>query len=409
MTKRIVIGSFIFAAAALALFGFWKFHKTAAAATVATAAAHSAPLKYGVWLPFWRAQSGASDVSLYLNELSEVSPFSYAIGDGGRKIVDDAHINDGSWNGWFLAAHQLGVKIIPTVAWFSGQTMYDYLSNTRTRIAQENAISNLARTQKFDGIDIDYEAKLPKIKPYFALFIEGLAMRLHAQGKLLTCTVEPRSPATDIWQGTPPDPLPYSDNYPAFNKYCDEVRVMAYDQGNVDLYMNALKGNGTLYAPTADPQWVARVLRETMRWISPKKIMLGVPTYGYEYQVSWKDGVTTYERVRSFTFLQAMDRADILGIAPTRNNAGELSFTYHTSTVITGIPPILITHVTSTIEPAALKGPFVGNATNTMFVSFADSQSAQTEINLAKQLGLRGVIFFKADGELDPAIWGELH
>ncbi len=372
------------------------------------AIAATAPLKYGVWLPFWKAKSGASDVSLYLNELSEVSPFSYAIGNGGRTIIDDAHLNDGSWNGWFIAAHQLGVKIIPTVAWFSGQTMYDYLSNTRTRIAQENAISNLARTQKFDGIDIDYEAKLPKIKPYFSLFIEGLAMRLHAQGKLLTCTVEPRSPATDIWAGTPPDPLPYSDDYVTFNKYCDEVRVMAYDQGNVDLYMNALKGNGQLYAPTADPAWVARVLQETMRWVSPKKIMLGVPTYGYEYQVSWKNGVTTYERVRSFTFLQAMDRADILGIAPTRDNAGELSFTYQTSTHISGIPPILISQVTST-EPAALKLPTTGNATTTMFVSFSDSQSALTEINLAKKYGLRGVIFFKADGELDPAIWGELH
>ncbi len=365
-------------------------------------------MKYGVWLPFWRAKSGAEDVSLYLNELSEVSPFSYAIGDGGRTIVDDAHINDGSWTGWFSAAHQLGVKIIPTVAWFSGTTMYNYLSNMKTRIAQENAIANLARTQKFDGIDIDYEAKLPKIKPYFALFIKGLAMRLHAQGKTLTCTVEPRSPVSDIWPTNPPDPLPYSDNYPAFNTYCDEVRVMAYDQGNVDLYMNALKGNGTLYAPTADPAWVARVLQETMKWISPKKIMLGVPTYGYEYQVSWANGVTTYERVRSFTFMQAMDRADILGIAPVRDNAGELSFTYQTSTHITGIPPILITQVTST-EPAVLKGPFVGNATTTMFVSFADAVSAQAEIDLAKKDGLRGVIFFKADGQLDPAIWGELH
>ena len=384
----------------LALFGIGKFHRAAAAG--------SAPLKYGVWLPFWRAKSGASDVSLYLNELSEVSPFSYAIGDGGRKIIDDAHINDGSWNGWFAAAHQLGVKIIPTVAWFSGQTMYDYLSNTRTRIAQENAIANLARTQKFDGIDIDYEAKLPKIKPYFSLFIKGLALRLHAQGKVLTCTVEPRSPVSDIWPANPPSPLPYSDDYVTFNKYCDEVRVMAYDQGNVDQYMNALKGNGTLYAPTADPQWVARVLQETMRWVSPKKIMLGVPTYGYEYQVSWQNGVTTYERVRSFTFMQAMDRADILGIAPVRDNAGELSFTYQTSTHIFDIPPILISQVTSTIEPAALRLPTIGNATTTMFVSFADAQSAQAEIDLAKRDGIRGVIFFKADGQLDPAIWDEL-
>jgi spore germination protein YaaH len=43
-----------------------------------------------------------------------------------------------------------------------------------------------------------------------------------------------------------------------------------------------------------------------------------------------------------------------------------------------------------------------------MFVSFSDAQSALDKIDLAKKYGLRGVMFFKADGELDPAIWDDL-
>ena len=82
-------------------------------------AAASQPLKYGVWLPFWKAQDGAQDVSVNLDKLSEVSPFSYEIGTGGT-IIDDAKINNGSWNAWFTSARALGVKIIPTIAWFDG-------------------------------------------------------------------------------------------------------------------------------------------------------------------------------------------------------------------------------------------------------------------------------------------------
>ena len=81
--------------------------------------------------------------------------------------------------------------------------------------------------------------------------------------------------------------------------------------------------------------------------------MLGIPTYGYEYQVSWSNGVTTYQRVRSFTFQEAMDRADIVGVAPVRDNADELSYTYQTSTYVSAIPATLTSYVTST-KPQAL-------------------------------------------------------
>ena len=91
------------------------------------------------------AERRAGRVPLNLNKLQEVSPFSYEIGTGG-KIIDDAKINNGSWNGWFSAAHELGVKIIPTVAWFDGAPMYDLLSNTNARQAHEDAIAALAKT-----------------------------------------------------------------------------------------------------------------------------------------------------------------------------------------------------------------------------------------------------------------------
>jgi spore germination protein YaaH len=190
------------------------------------------------------------------------------------------------------------------------------------------------------------------------------------------------------------------------NKYCDEVRIMAYDQDTIDLSLDAAKGNGNLYSPVADPAWVESVLKETLKSIGPKKIMLGVPTYGYEYQVSWMNGITTYDRVRAFGYLAAMDRADSLGVAPVRNAWGELTLTFASSTHIS-VAPILQTTVESPIEPQILTTTNP-NASTTFFITFPDSQSILDKITLAKKYGLRGVMLFKADGDIDPMTWAEM-
>ncbi|HVN26202.1 MAG TPA: glycosyl hydrolase family 18 protein [Candidatus Paceibacterota bacterium] len=371
------------------------------ATTVSTA---QKPLVYGAWLPFWQSQPGQEDIALHLENMDEVSPFSYEIGAGGS-LIDDLNINNGSWDGWLSAVRELNVKIIPTIAWFNASGIYNLLSKTKSRQAEEDNVTALVKANKFDGIDIDFEGMSPKTRPYYSLFIQGLAMRLHPAGKKLTCTVVPRTPPDRLYTDVPAN-IVYPENYTVLNQYCDEVRLMTYDQQTVDLVLNAEKGNGSLYAPVADPAWVTVVLKNALNYISPKKIMLGVPTYGYEYEVSWVGGETTYQRVRSFDYFGAMDRADALGIEPVRNNAGELSFTFTSSTYIAE-PAILVTTVPSA-EPLALTAPNPQSLT-TFFVSFPDAQSVADKIALARKYNLKGVMLFKADGGMDPAIWSEMN
>ena len=223
-------------------------------------------------------------------------------------------------------------------------------------------------------------------------------MRLHPAGKTLSCTIESRTPPKDQFAIIPAD-LSRANNYTAINRYCDEVRVMTYDQQSIDLTLDAQKGNGQLYMPIADPAWVEKVIKQTIAdGIAAKKIMIGIPTYGYEYEVTWKNGVTTYTRLRSLTYQQAMDLADSIGATPARNSAGELSFTYTTSTPNT--TPHLIYTIDSTSSPVSTAPGVV-----TRYVSFADAGSAQQIIALAKKYRLRGVAFFKMDGMADPGVW----
>jgi spore germination protein YaaH len=388
--------------ALLFLFGIAPALALAATSPASTPAASSAKLQYGGWLPFWQAQAGEQDVALHLASLNEVSLFSYEISNNGA-LIDSLNIGGGGWTDWLSAVKDMGVKVIPTIAWFDPDGIEKLLSNTKTRQAEEASIAQLVTSNQFDGIDIDFEGMYPATRPYYSLFIEGLAMRLHPLGKKLTCTVVPRAPLASLYAVVPTSTIVYPENYTVLNQYCDEVRLMAYDQETTDIQLNVSKGgSGTLYAPVADPDWVKKIIQVALQSISPKKIMLGVPTYGYEYEVSWANGQTTYQRVRAFDFFTAMDRANSLGITPVRDNAGELSFTYSSTTYIPE-PPILTSEISST-EPAVLMNTNP-NATTTFFVSFPDAQSEADKIALAKQYGLRGVMFFKVDGDIDPEIW----
>jgi spore germination protein YaaH len=368
--------------------------------TASTAA--ESKLMVGAWLPYWQDASGSQEVALNLTSFNEVSPFSYEINSQGL-ITDDLLIGSGVWAPYFAALKSANVKIIPTIAYFDANGIYTLLSNAATRQHAEDTIAQLVQGEGFNGIDIDFEGMTPATRPYYSLFIEGLAMRLHPEGQSLTCTVVPRTPPSSLYV-TPPANIVYPENYPLLNQYCDEVRLMAYDQEGVDLKLDASKGgNGTLYGAVADPDWVKKLVTYALQYISPKKIVLGIPTYGYEYEVSWANNVTTYQVVRAFDYDDAMARAQAIGVTPARNNAGELSFTYQSSTYVQSSN----TYTIPSTEPAALMTPS-STAPTTFFVSFPDATSIMQKVALAAQYGLKGVMLFKADGQMDPAIWSQL-
>ena len=358
---------------------------------------NAASLHYGAWLPFWKKQSGAHDMSRYIDSFYSISPFSYEVKANGT-LIDSLKITEGFWPTWLSAVRDSGVKIIPTLASFDNEVINALITKKTARKNHIASIIALIKKQKFSGIDIDYENKDAESAPYFSAFIKELATELHKNKKILSCTIEPRTPASSRFSVIPKD-LSYANDYAILNKYCDEVRIMAYDQGTIDLLLNAKKGASDFYAPVADPEWVEKVLQETLKTINRKKIVLGIPTYGYEYEVGWNDGVTTYKRLRSLTFTQALERAAGAGATTTRNSAGELSYIYTTSTSVE-ISKNLTYQIVSSTKPTTM---------NTLgfirFASFNDAESIAQKIALAKKYKLGGVVLFKMDGEFDPSLW----
>ncbi len=347
-----------------------------------------------VWIPYWQKTAGASTTLQNLDAVTQISPFAFELQSSGE-IKDVMKIDEEPWLSLIAEAKNKKIKIYPSILSYA-QTdkeknlLWLLLAQKKRRDAHIRDIVSLVTTNGFDGIDIDYENKVASIKPYFSVFLQDLSKALHKKGKKLICTVEARTPPESRYATTSKVILArveYSNDYKIIGNACDQIRLMAYDQAEDDAQlMFANRDVGNLYRPVADIEWVKKILTLALRDIPAKKLVLGVATYGNKYEILPAVGTTTtkYIRVGSMNFNYADDLAKSLNIIPTRNNAGELSFTYATSTGI---------------QNQAL------GAYKQYLVWYSDSVAIADKIRIAKLYKLGGVSVFKIDGGNDPKVW----
>lgn len=369
------------------------------------------PLEFSGWIPYWRSATGTLDVLPHLSKLSSIMPFTYTVKTDGT-IFDASNMSEEPWKSFIVEAKKKKVRIIPTIMWGNGDAIHATLSNTKKRIALEDAIAKLVKDNNFDGIDIDFEAKKHETINYFSTFLKGLYQRMGK--KWVYCTVEARMPLYDRYlpgAKIPADAQDFANDYKEMNKYCDRIEIMAYDQGVIDLRLN--KERTAPYAPVSDPAWVEGLVAVASESINKNKIIIGVPTYGYEYEVTPIEGDGyKYKVLWPFNLKYATDIATKLGITPTRTSANEIGFSYD---------PALLEAVAPTggdstqTQQGIATTSIVDNATSTNglrkpfnFLSWSDAQAVADKVALARRLGVRGVAVFKFDGGEDPKMWDVL-
>ena len=370
------------------------------------------PIEIAGWVPYWRTATGTADAIIHMDAFKEISPFGYAVKNDGT-LLDQMHLDDAPWQSLIASARSKKVKIIPTVMWGNTNAIHNVLKSPKLRKAHIAGIVKEVKDREWDGIDIDYEAKKADTKQYFSIFLRDL---YKAMGKkFVSCTVEARTPLADRFVKIPKD-IRFANDFAAINQYCDRVRIMAYDQGTIDLKLN--KAAEGWYMPIGDPAWVEKVVRLAMKTIAKKKIFIGVATYGYESEVSPYGKGFAYDILWSFNPRYATELAAQLGIAPTRNAAGELSFAYSPATTTAASTPDEIAS-SSAVAPEAVNGAATSSpmattsvaaaaATTTRLVWWSDSSAIHDKVALARKLGVRGIAIFKIDGGENPAMWGAL-
>jgi spore germination protein len=328
------------------------------------------------WLPYWAKNEGAASLSGNFDLFSEINPFAFGVNSDGS-LKDVAKIDSAPWPEIIENAKKENVKIVPTILWGDAEAMHKIFSDSELSDNHVNAIITMLKENDFPGVDIDYEGKDIKDRNGFSLFIESLAGKLKSQGKTLSCTVEARtqdSPPKDL-KGT--RAMSWANDLVVLNESCDEVRVMAYDEVFQIYRAQDFEISGEVpSAPNAGNEWVQEVIEYFLKYISPEKLVLGVPTYGWEFSLSKTSDGYHYTRFKSVSYGEAVEKANSADVAPSRTD-GELSFLYEASG-------------------------------KQHLITFSDAESIRQKIDMAKSFGLKGISLFKIDGLTDPQLFSVL-
>lgn len=385
-----------------------------ASALPLSALAATKKLEVSGWIPYWRTEAGSKDAKAHLSQMTEVNPFGYTVTSDGS-LKDTLKVQGVSWQNLFTAAKKKKVRIVPTIMWSDTKSIHRILSNDTLRAQHIEGIVTMVEDNGFDGVDIDYEGKLADTRPYYSLFLKELHSALGK--KMLMCTIEARMPLSARFSGTPPANIEYANDFKEINKHCDRVRVMTYDQQTADLELNRdARQAKELYAPVADVAWVEKVVNYMAQDIDKKKLVIGIATYGYIWQVMPNTDGSGYGyiKIEAFNPGYALPLAKTYKITPARNRAGELSFTYVPKDQPTGLP------TQSELAARAPKGTpsanlaaagalalakTKGQQAPVQMLWWSDAKAIGDKVALAKKLGVAGVAVFKIDGGSDPAMW----
>lgn len=363
-------------------------------------------LEISGWVPYWQDSEGIRSARKNIRDIDTINPFVYSVRSDGT-IAELSDLGSSEWRSFLRYARRKDIEVVPTIMWSNGAQIHGILSDTRKRHEHIKNIVELVDDGNFDGIDIDYESKLAETIDYFSLFLEELKEELGRD--LLTCTVEARTPPESLYR-TVPAVIEYANDYSEIGKHCDRVEIMAYDQQRVDWRLNSEK-NGEPYIPVADEDWVEKVVKFALNDIDPDKIMLGVPTYGREWELTVEpEWYKEYKNVQAVNLPDALDIAKENDVRPGENRAGEQSFSYFPETSVFKLLEVLpVPKGTRRGFEAAAQALLFANATDmtvpVRVVWYSDADAIEDKIDIAKKYDLRGIAIFKIDGEEDEDIW----
>ena len=161
-----------------------------------------------------------------------------------------------------------GIRTHLSVVLMGQKPLHTLLSNPQYRHRLVNELCSEMEQYHYDGVNIDFEFIAPADAGHYVLFLQELKAAMGAD-KQLSVAVFGRT-AKDKWAS--------GYDYQALGQVADRVVVMAYDYH----YLNTAPG------PIAPHWWVEQVADYMVSIMPAEKVLLGMPTYGYD----WGQGVS---------------------------------------------------------------------------------------------------------------------
>lgn len=294
------------------------------------------------WAVWGSNTTALSDLQQHASAITWLSPYWYTLrGNGTLASRESDHAQVTS------AAHAVGVPVLALVNQGSGVTAL--LSTTSGRQTAVNAIAGMLQGNPgVTGVVIDFEALPASSRSNLTAFVQQLRSTL-PRTETVGVAVMPKS-------SSPGPSYAQVFDYAALGQAADFIQLMTYDRHSDGSAPGAISPNN----------WVAQVAQYAATVIPAKKILIGVPGYGYD----WSSGTSA----TSIDATQAISIAAAHGVTPTYDpTSGENHFTYTS-----------------------------GGQTHTVW--FESAQGVAAKYNIVQQLGLGGMALWTIGGE-QPAFW----
>jgi len=223
-----------------------------------------------------------------LPHLTFLSIFSYDVmANGSLTTINDDAIITAARN-----ANVAPIMVITNIiegSGFSSTLAHTILTNQQ---AQDALIANVLRIMKaknYYGLNIDFEYIFPYDKESYNNFVRKVTEIMHRQGYIVTTALAPKNSATQ--RGL----LYEAHDYPVHGATVDFVILMTYEWGYV----------AGPPLPVAPLDRVKKVLDYAVAAIPSKKILMGIPNYGYDWKLPYEPGT----RATTISNVEAVNRA----------------------------------------------------------------------------------------------------
>lgn len=210
----------------------------------------------------------------------------------------------------------------------------------------ENIISQ-AKQLNFKDIHFDFEFLRPEDREAYNAFLRKAADRIHREGFLLSTALAPKTSRTQMgaWYT--------AHDYKVHGEVADFVVIMTYEWG--------YSGGPPMAVSPIGP--VRRVLEYAISEMPAAKIMMGQNLYGYDWTLPY---------VAGGPYARALSPQAAIDLARTRNAAIQYSY-----------------------RDQAPHFDYMDDAGKAHKVWFEDARSIQAKFDLIKELGLRGISYWK--------------
>ena len=212
--------------------------------------------------------------------MTYATPFTYGIGaDGGLVPLRDEGILAAA--GQYSVLPWMHLSTMTEEGRFSSARAETLLSSTAQQETLLGQIQDIMKEKGYGGLDVDFEYIRPELGAAYAAFVDRLRRELNPLGYSVLVALAPKTFAGQ--RGL----LYEAHDYAALGRAANGVLLMTYEWGYT-------AGPPMAVAPLDK---VRQVVDYALTEIPAEKLFLGVPVYGYDWPLPFREGVTRGESI----------------------------------------------------------------------------------------------------------------